>query len=212
MLTAILLLAAAAAPAKVAATPIFAETPTGWRMGKATARAKLVEYGSLNCSHCAHFSEFAGGPIAAAVRAGRASFEFRPYLIFPHDVAATLIARCVPVTRRFGFVEAYYRSTGEFTKKLQAADPAVLEAARAKGGASFNRTLVELAVMKPLAARFGLNAPAVERCIAAPAGTAWLEKSFAAAKTAGVSGTPAFFLNGKSVSIASPEELTALLK
>ena len=102
MLTAILLLAAAAAPAKVAATPIFAETPTGWRMGKATARAKLVEYGSLNCSHCANFSGFASGPIAAAVRAGRASFEFRPYLIFPHDVAATLIALMKAPASRYG--------------------------------------------------------------------------------------------------------------
>ena len=39
-------------------TRVVAQTPEGgYRMGNPNAPVKLVEYLSLTCSHCAHFSE-----------------------------------------------------------------------------------------------------------------------------------------------------------
>lgn len=184
-------------------------TPLGWRVGNPSARLKLVEYGSLNCPHCAHYSAFATTPIMAAVKAGRVSFEYRPFLIFPHDVAATLIARCVPAGRRFSFIESYYRATGGFTDKLRAADPASL---KAESMAATNRRLVAVSGMAPLAARFGLSPAATNRCVSDPAGMAWVQAAYSKAKAAGVKGTPAFLINGERVQFDNAEELAALLK
>lgn len=197
--------------AAAAAMPV-ADTPVGWVIGSPKARTSLVEYGSLNCGHCATFSRLAGPTVMAAVRAGRVRFEYRPYLIFPHDVAATLVARCVARPRRFGFIEAYYQSAAAFTDKLEAADPAALEAERAKGSAAFNRRVVAVTGMKPLAARFGLTGAAVDRCVSDPAGLAWLERVQARAKAAGVEGTPTFFLNGKRTEFGSLEAVRAAVE
>lgn len=211
-----LLLAGAAAAAQPQParnwTQAVVSTPVGWRVGNPQAKIKLVEYGSLNCPHCAHYSEFATAPIMAAVRAGRASFEYRPFLIFPHDLPATLIARCVPASRKFGFIDSYYKATGGFTDKLRATDPAVLEAARAQGTAATNRKLVAITGMSALAARYGVAPAAVNRCVGDPAGLKWVQAAFTAGKEAGVSHTPTFLINGKEVTFGDAAELSALLK
>ncbi|MCW3798191.1 DsbA family protein [Sphingomonas sp. BN140010] len=199
------------ATAATVSMPVAA-TPTGWVIGSPKARQSLVEYGSLNCGHCAAFSREATPTLMAAVKAGRLRFEYRPFLIFPHDIAATLIARCVPVSRRFKFVEQYYANTATFTEKLRTADEATLNAAKAKGEGDYNRAVVSATGMKPLAARFGLTGAAVDRCVADPTGTAWLDSAYQKAQAAGISGTPTFFLNGTRVQFGSLEEVKAALK
>jgi protein-disulfide isomerase len=202
------LLAAAAAIATVT-------TPTGWRAGTAAAPLKLVEYGSLNCPHCAHFSQAADEQIMGQVAAGRASFEFRPYLIFPHDPAATLVARCVPLSRRFAFTRDYYRNAAAITERLRTAmarDEAAFAAAREQGIGAFNRKVLGATGMTAVAARHGLTPAAANRCVADPAGLAWLQRAQAAAKADGVSGTPTYRLNGQKLDVGTPEELLAKLK
>ena len=193
-------------------TQTAVNTPVGWRVGNPGARIKLVEYGSLNCPHCAHDAEFAFPQIMAAVKSGAVSFEFRPFLIFPHDVSASLIARCVPVARRFGFVESYYGATGGITDKLRAADKAELEAARAQGPAALNRKMVSLGGMQQLSGRYGLTPAATSRCVSDKAGLDWLQAAYGKAREAGVTGTPTYFINGKRVQFQDSAELAALLK
>jgi len=189
-----------------------AATPTGWVIGSPKAPKSLVEYGSLNCPHCAAFSREATPTLMAAVRAGRLRYEYRPFLIFPHDIAATLIARCVPVSRRFAFVEQYYASSAGFTEKLRGADQASLEAVKAKGEGDYNRAVVAATGMKPLAARFGLTGAAVDRCVADPKAIAWLDGIYQKAQAAGISGTPTFFLNGERAEFATLDAVKAALK
>lgn len=203
-----LMAAAAAAPALM---PVN-DTPVGWQIGRRTAPHTLVEYAALNCPHCAAFNQNAGPAIMSAVRAGRVRFEYRPFPIFPHDPAATLLARCVPLSRRFQFVDAYYRTTKAFTAKLEAADQATLDAAGAQGDAAVNRLMVKLTGMKPLAARFGLTGAAVDRCVSDPKGLAWLENALAKAQAAQVTGTPTFELDGKRIQFASFDEVAERLK
>ena len=193
------------------------DTATGWRAGQAGAPLKLVEYASLNCPHCAHFSQAADERIMAQVKTGRVSFEYRPYLIFPHDVAATLVARCVPPSRRFAFTRDYYRNTGAMTERLRGAmadgaQRAALDAAREKGMGAFNQKVLAITGMGTLAARHGLGAAAANRCVADPAGLRWLQKAQGAAKAAGISGTPTYRLNGQPLDARSPEQLLAALK
>lgn len=202
------LMAAAAAPAMM---PVN-DTPVGWQIGRRNAPKTLVEYGALNCPHCAEFNKLAGPTIMKAVRAGRVRFEYRPFIIFPHDVAATLIARCVPVSRRFQFVDAYYQATRGFTDKLQAADRTALEAAGQKGDADLNRQLVAVTGMKPLAARFGLTGAAVDRCVSDAKGMAWVNAALEKAQGAGVTGTPTFELNGQRVQFSSFDDVADKLK
>jgi protein-disulfide isomerase len=204
----LMFLAAAAAPALM---PVN-DTPNGWQIGRRTAPKTLVEYGALNCPHCAAFNQEAGPKIMAAVKAGRVRFEYRPFQIFPNDPAATLIARCVPVSRRFQFVDAYYKNARDFAAKLQAADQSVLDAAGQQGDAAVNRLMVKLTGVKPLAARFGLTGAAVDRCISDPKAIAWVERSLKAAQDAGVTGTPTFLLNGQKIEFTSFDDVTAKLK
>jgi protein-disulfide isomerase len=203
-----LMAAAAAAPALM---PVN-DTSVGWQIGRPNAPKTLVEYGAMNCTHCADFSRLGGPAVIAAVKAGRVRFEFRPFQIFPHDIPATLIARCVPVNRRFQFVDAYYQATRGFTAKLQAADQAALNATGNQSDAALNRLLVQVTGMKPLAARFGLTGAAVDRCVSDPKGLAWVNQAYEKAKAAGVTGTPTFLLNGERVQFTSFDDVAAKLK
>ena len=186
-------------------------TPQGFRAGPPNAPKRLVEYASLNCPHCARFSAFASDEIAARVGSGKLAFEFRPFLIFPHDVPATLIARCVPAAKRLGFIEDYYRNSAAVTARLSKASQDELKAANARGVPALNRALVALGGMKPIAARFGLTGAAVDRCVADPSDLVWLQKVQNAARTAGVTSTPTFEVNGRRVRLDSVEELRAAL-
>lgn len=202
------LVAAVAAPALM---PVN-DTPLGWQIGRRNAPKTLVEYGALNCPHCADFNAMAGPTIMKAVRAGRVRFEYRPFIIFPHDVPATLIARCVPVSRRFQFVDAYYRNTRAYTAKLQTADQAALDVAGQEGDAVLNRLLVKQTGMKPLAARFGLSGAAVDKCVSDPKNIAWVSAALIKAQAAGITGTPTFYLDGVKNPFASFDDVATKLK
>lgn len=188
-----------------------ANTPHGFRTGPAKAPATLVEYASLNCPHCAHFASFGTAEIMKRVRAGKLAFEYRPYLIFPQDVPATLIARCVPANSKFAFIKDYYRQVDAIRQRLQAANKDELNAARDAGMPVLSRKLADVGQMKPIAARHGLSAAAVNTCVSDPQRLKWLEAMQKAAEAAGVKGTPTFELDGQRVQLDTIEELQARL-
>src|SRR5438128_1991328 len=73
-------------------TQIVARTADGgYLMGNPNAPVKLVEYGSITCPHCAHFSETSGPLRDTYVRSGQVSYEFRPLLIHPQDPAVFML-------------------------------------------------------------------------------------------------------------------------
>ena len=193
-----------------AAALVATLTPTGFKVGQSTAPTTLVEYGSLHCSHCADFAAKAMPEITRRVRAGRLQFEFRPFLIFPQDIPATLIARCVPPPRRIAFVEDYYRHSAAVTQRVRVA-AGELNGMRGQGMPALNRKVVTVGQMKPIAARHGLATAAVDKCVSDPANMAWLEAAQQAAHSAGVKGTPTFEVNGRRTPIFDAETLQAAL-
>lgn len=193
-----------------AAALVATLTPTGFKVGQPTAPTTLVEYGSLHCPHCAAFAAAAMPEISSRVRAGRLQFEFRPFLIFPQDIPATLIARCVPAPRRIAFVEDYYRHSAAVSERMRAA-AGELNAMRDQGMPALNRKVAAVGQMKPIAARHGLAPAAVDKCVADPANMAWLEAAQQAARAAGVKGTPTFEVNGERMPIADVQALRAAL-
>jgi protein-disulfide isomerase len=195
-----------AAVASIVATA----TPHGFKAGLASAPRTLVEYGSLHCPHCAHFAEEGLPEISRRVQSGKLQFEFRPFLIFPQDIPASLIAKCVPAPQRFAFIHDYYRNSAAVTDRVRAAADE-LNAAQAQGVPALNRGVVAVGQMKPIAARHGLTPVAVDRCVSDPKNMAWLEAAQDAAVAAGVTGTPTFELNGQRMKFAGADDLRTAL-
>ena len=205
-----------AAPAQQDWSRTLTATTNGWLIGNPKAPRKLVEYLSLNCGHCAAVAHELGPDLRAAVRTGRTSWEVRPMGLFPHDVPATLLARCVPAPRRLDFIETYYRDVPGYTQRLQAsqlsaAGVGALREASEKGSGPLAIAMADASGMKPIAAHFGLAGPAYARCLSDPKGHAWFDGAIRAARQAGVTGTPTFFVNGQRVTFSSMDELRAAI-
>nr|WP_237219723.1 thioredoxin domain-containing protein [Sphingomonas arenae] len=201
-----MLIVAAAALAAGSSAP----APSLVRVGPAKAADSLVEYGSLHCPHCAHFAEQGLPEIAKRVRVGSLRFEFRPFLIFPQDIPATLIARCVPAPRRLAFIEDYYRNSAAVTERVRAS-ASQLNAVKEQGVPALNRRVAAVGGMKPIAARHGLTGAAVDQCVSDPKNMAWLESAQTSAQAAGVTGTPTFEVNGERMRLATADDLRAAL-
>src|SRR5215218_2992636 len=137
-----LLLAAALIPSAVAAKPVAKATAThdwsatvaatpqgGFRMGNPAAKVKLIEYGSLTCSHCREFDEM-GVPalVDKYVKSGKVSWEFRNYVRDPWDLTASLISRCNGAKTFFPLERALYADQPNWVGKLQAVPQGQLEA------------------------------------------------------------------------------------
>jgi protein-disulfide isomerase len=201
--TSLVALPATARPAAKAAashdwTHIFSTTPDGgFVMGNPKAKIAIVEYGSLTCPHCRHFAETGYKPLVSQyVRTGRASYEFRSYILNGIDVAATLIARCDGPRHFFPIAEQLYATqptwigkvTGAETDKLNALpqDQMMLGVAKVTG-------------LIPIAASHGVPPAKAEQCLKSQPAADELAKMAQAAAAAGVTGTPTFFVNGKQV-------------
>jgi protein-disulfide isomerase len=88
-------LAAVAAPAGSDWASVTSETEEGgMKQGNPNAPLQLVEYGSLSCPHCAHFSQESKASLDALIAQGKISYEYRSFKIHPQDEALTAIAMC----------------------------------------------------------------------------------------------------------------------
>ncbi len=114
-------LAKPVAKAPVDWTHAFATTPEGgFRIGDPKAKIAIVEYGSLTCPHCRHFAETAVKPlIDQYVRTGKASYEFRSFVLNGIDLAATLVARCNGPAHFFGAAQDLYATQPQWLGKME---------------------------------------------------------------------------------------------
>ena len=186
-------------------------TPQGGMLiGDPAARAKLVEYGSYTCSHCAEFAEASKSGLGAMLREGRANLEYRHLIRDPLDLAAVMVARCGGPSRFARIHEAIFAGQATWLQR----------------GASFARTngatlakaqpLVQLraladgAGLSAIGRAQGLTDPQLARCFSDRAG---LDRLVAASQQvpAEVKGTPAFFLNGRFAEAADWARLQPLL-
>lgn len=211
----LLLLLGAAAPARDWRTHA-AESEAGWTFGRPQAPL-LVEYASFGCPHCGHFSAETGPAIAARVKAGSLRYAFRPFLIFPHDRAAAVLASCVPAARRLDFIKAVMAAQPATKAKLAQADASdssreALFEAELKGPEVQAVLLGKVTGLAALAGQHGLAADKAEACLASPAQHRWVTGADLAARVAGVSGTPTYVWKGKTlVEDLTPEALVASL-
>jgi protein-disulfide isomerase len=208
---------AAAAPAKKAAardwTRTVVATPSGgFRMGNPAARAKLVEYGSLTCSHCADFSQASTGPLSALVRAGKVSFEFRNYVLNGVDLAASLVARCGGPAKFFPVVGKMYASQKQWTGKISSVFETEADQLQRLSLAKQLARFADVGGLTKLAAAHGITPQQTNKCLADEASVQRLADMHEAAAKLGIEGTPTFAINGSIVHAHNWEELVPLIR
>lgn len=205
-----------AAPARTVArdwTRTVAVTPEGgFRMGNPNARVKLIEYGSLTCSHCAHFANTSKTQVAAAVRTGKVSYEFRNFVLNGIDVAATLLARCAAPASFFPLTEKLYATQPQWVGRIGALPQAQKDQLRTLADAERNARIAELTGLTQLAATAGVTPQRAKACLADPAGFARLDQIRTAGAALGVEGTPTFFVNGQMISTQEWADLEPLIR
>lgn len=190
---------AAPAPADWART-VVATPEGGFRMGNPAAKVKLVEYGSLTCSHCATFAkEGMASLVNTYVRNGKVSYEYRNLVLNGLDVAATLVARCGGPGRFFRVADKLYATQDQWTDRVRALTDAQKQALNALPENQRLGRLAELAGIPEIAARHGITPAQAKSCLEDRAAFDGLGELNEAAMALGVEGTPTFFLNGATI-------------
>ncbi|HMJ93057.1 MAG TPA: thioredoxin domain-containing protein, partial [Allosphingosinicella sp.] len=185
-------------------TEIVSETPEGgYRMGNPEAPVKLVEYGSLSCSHCAEFAEQGSGPLRENyVKSGRVSWEFRPFLLFPSDPGVTMLLRCQGPSPFFQLADQLYADQATWMGALQtaAAAPGVEAQLQSMTPQQRAAVLVRMAGLEEFFHGRGMPQGRIDSCLADQKGLQdLLARSERATSEDGVQGTPTFFINGTVV-------------
>ena len=149
-------------------------------LGDPKAPVKMVEYASASCVHCAAFNNDVFPAFKAKyIDTGKVHYTLKEFLTPPNELAAAgfLTARCAGKDRYFTVLDAIFRNQQEI---FQTGDMrgVLLRVAQSAGltEAQFNACITDETALKALNDR-------VERAV----------------KQDGVTGTPAFYVNGKSV-------------
>jgi protein-disulfide isomerase len=191
----------AAAAARDWSKVVVATPEGGFRMGNPDARAKVVEYGSLTCPHCAAFSRTGEQPfIQAYVKSGRASYEYRNFVLNNVDVVASLLARCAG-PGFFRVADALYATQTQWLQKagaMTAADRSQVNALPV--GQRLGRVADEIG-LTDIAVHAGLPAARGKQCLADKTGVTRLGQIYQAGEKLGVDGTPTFFINGAKADV-----------
>jgi protein-disulfide isomerase len=166
-------------------------------LGNPNAPVKLVEYISYTCSHCAHFQEQAELPLRLAyVQPGKVQVEVRHLIRDPVDMTVALLTNCGPPASFFANHNLMLRSQKSWIAVLEKASAA--QKARWVTGANLARMRAIAADLGfyALMARRGYDRPTLDRCLADLGTANRIAAQTVEAGKAGVTGTPAFLLNG----------------
>jgi protein-disulfide isomerase len=165
----------------------------------------------MTCPHCAHFSNTAKAQVAARVRTGRVSYEFRNFVLNGIDVAATLLARCAAPTSFFPLTEKLYATQQQWAGRIGGLSTAEKDQLRTLPEAELFAKIADLGGLTQLAAEAGVTPQRAKACLVDPAGLARLDQLAEAGRALGVQGTPTFFVNGKMISTQEWADIEPLI-
>jgi protein-disulfide isomerase len=193
---------------------VFSVTPEGgFRMGNPKAKFAIVEYGSLTCPHCRHFAESAMKPLVSQnVRSGKASYEFRSFVLNGIDLAATLLARCNGPAHFFPTAEQLYATQPVWIDKITKLPKDEQDKLNALPDNELLLAIARAGRLLPIAAAHGIPTAKAENCLKDVSAAQALTKMAQSATDLGVKGTPTFFVNGKQVEAYDWATLEPFLK
>lgn len=186
---------------KVDLAQTFSVTPEGgFRMGNPKARFAIVEYGSLTCPHCRHFAEAAYKPLVEQyVRTGKASYEFRPFLLNGLDLAVTLVARCEGPAHFFPVADQLYATQPDWEGKVLKVPESEQQKVSAMPQDQMLQFYAKTSGVFGVAAAHGIAPARAQACLRDSKAAEALVKIEKNASDQGVHGTPTIFVNGKQV-------------
>lgn len=182
---------------------VVAATPQGgFRQGNPNAKVKLLEFGSLTCSHCGAFARD-GVPALRAkyVATGKVSYEYRPFLLNGVDFAPSLLVRCQAPVAALKLIDAFYESQATWTLPFTKALPDDVQ--KRLAALPENQQVTAFAAQGGLDGFMrtrGMTRARFDQCTSDKAGIAKLnEIRDDANKNYALTGTPTFVINGKTL-------------
>ena len=155
-------------------------------LGSEKAPVTIVEYASMTCPHCAHFSTTTFPELEKRyIDTGKVRFIFREFPLDPLAAAAAMLARCAGKDKFFPLIDAFFAQQKDWVvqKPLQP--------------------------MFAIAKQAGFTQQSFDECLANQQMLNGIEESRTrAASKFNVTSTPTFFINGKIFrGTLTPEEL-----
>jgi protein-disulfide isomerase len=145
-------------------------------LGNPSAKATIVEYASMTCSHCARFHNTVFPELKKKyIDTGKVYFIMREFPLDNLAAAASMLARCAGGDKTFPLIEALFHKQEEWAVRNNPV-PRLFEVAKQAGFTqeSFDKCLTDDKLLKQVEA---VRSRAVEKF--------------------GVNSTPTFFINGK---------------
>lgn len=161
------------------------------RVGAEEAPIQLAIYEDFSCPHCQAYEAEVGDTLAQLVASGAAAVEFNPInIVSRYGQRAGSAATCVAVNDP----QSWWQARAD-----------LFEVHDATSDAWSNGQLRDYLASKGVANQEALD------CVANGRYANWITENTAAAREAGVSGTPTLFVNGQQTDPLSSEGLLALL-
>jgi len=173
-------------------------TARGHAIGKPDADAKLIEFISYTCPHCADFTARGEPPLdIVLLQPGKVTLEVRPVIRNGIDLAVTLLANCGDPAGFKSRHQALMLNQAVWLGKARNAPQSQLEIWQRADKAARMNAVNALGLTELLAQR-GQSRAELDACVSNDtAAKALLANDEADAAEFGVSSTPSFALDGK---------------
>jgi len=148
-------------------------------LGPADAKVTVVEYASMTCGHCAHFTKEVWPEFKKKyVDTNKVHYVFREFPLDNLAAAASMLARCVDHDKTFSLIEVLFEKQADWAFGEGNPVPRLFEIAKQAGFTqeSFDKCLTDQKLLDEITAG-----------------------RTRAAEVFGVSATPTFFINGKKL-------------
>lgn len=203
-----------AAPAGKAWSDVVSQTADGgYVMGNPEAPIKVIEFGSLTCSHCAEFAEASDAEMRDTfVASGRVSFEFRNFIRDGLDVTMAQLTRCGAPESFFALTHQAFSNQKALFEKVQA-NGAAVESAMNAPVAQRGLAVADAAGLLEFFAARGISRDQAATCLADTAQTTKLvDQTQKYGQQYPIEGTPTFIVNGTKFNGGTWPELKAELE
>lgn len=179
---------------------VTATADGGFRMGNPDAPVKLLEFGSLQCSHCAEFHEQAMPTLKDKyIKSGQVSYEFRTFILGPVDVPVTLAARCQGAQPFFRISGDLYDAQRVWLQQIFD-NQAKLQALQNQPQAQQLMGILEIGGLDTFFRARGLPTAKLQQCLSDQKQIETITKIRSdAVSNYNLTGTPTFVINGKTV-------------
>lgn len=173
------------------------ETDGGHRIGNPEAKVKVTEFISYTCPHCAAFAREGEPRLKVGyLMEGKVSLEIRHLIRDPIDLTAAMLTNCGPASRFPQNHAAFMLGQAKWIEPLTRSTEAQQVRWRTEGAAGRRAIASDFGFYALMEGR-GYRRTEVNRCLADEAFARKLAETAAADwRRPGISGTPAFAING----------------